>query len=101
MHLGLDDTVSKREVQKINTYREFAEGFAEPSDKVLQFPLSPSMVSDLKAVSMHNTRTENLPNSTSSLPVPSSATPCPDAALKNVIVVDDKSGDEELEEGRQ
>ena len=42
----------------------------------------------------------NLPNWTSSLPVPSSATPCPDAALKNVIVVDDKSGDEELEEGR-
>ena len=27
MHLGLDDTVSKREVQKINTYRDVARGF--------------------------------------------------------------------------
>ena len=27
VHLGLDDTVSKREVQKINTYRGVARGF--------------------------------------------------------------------------
>ena len=27
VHLGLDDTVSKREVQKINTYRDVARGF--------------------------------------------------------------------------
>ena len=27
VHLGLDDTVSKREVQKINTYRDVARSF--------------------------------------------------------------------------
>ena len=35
-----------------------------------------------------------------SLPVPSSASPNPDSALKNVIVIEDNSGEEDLEEGR-
>ena len=45
-------------------------------------------------------RPANRANSMGSLPVPSSASPNPDSALKNVIVIEDNSGEEDLEEGR-
>ena len=66
VHLGLDDTVSKREVQKINTYRGVAEGLRPtfpPSLKSFHFVTSTRAPSTRRPLTNFRVRTDGVQGS--------------------------------------